>query len=107
MGQFVDRLLPILFVSLVLLPCILLAQDRGSTRSPEIEIHLDLTRQFHEAMRQADRAGTHSLSTNLSERQLEQIAISARFMVETNLRLLQEQAETNALLRELLTSARP
>jgi hypothetical protein len=92
-------------ITLGLGPCLALAEDLYPTKDPEIEIHLDLTRQFYEALRRADNARTGSLSTDQSDRYLEQIAISTRFMVETNLRLLKEQAEIKALLRELVKSA--
>lgn len=92
-------------ITLSLGPCLALAEDLSPTEDPEIEIHLDLTRQFYEALRRADVAQAGRLSTDRSDRYLEQIAISTRFMVETNLRLLKEQAEIKALLQELLKSS--
>jgi hypothetical protein len=95
-----------LIALLLLMPAPAAAQDRSLSADPEIEVHLDLTRQFYEALRQADTARDRSLSTDPSVHYLEQIAVSTRFMVETNLRLLREQAEIKALLRELLNSSK-
>ena len=107
MGKLYLPLFLSLCLILAFLSSLASAQDADPNKNAAVEIHLDLNRQFYEALRQADSARGRSLSTDASERHLEQIAISARFMVETNLRLLQEQAETNALLRELIKSSKP
>jgi hypothetical protein len=86
-------------------PGLALAEESAPTSSPEVEIHLDLTRQFYEALRKAEGAHARTLSTERSDLYLEQIAISTRFMVETNLRLLEQQAEIKTLLRELLKAS--
>jgi hypothetical protein len=93
------------FLTLSFWPCVTPAEDVAPPSGPEVEIHLDLTRQYYDALRRADNARTRHLSTDRSDRYLEQIAISTRFMVETNLRLLKEQAEIKALLRELLNAS--
>lgn len=93
----------ILAVSLAPVPAV--AEEVHRIRSTDIEMHLDLTRQFYEALRQANNGNTRSLGTNYSETYLQQIAVSTRFMVETNLRLLKEQAEIRALLQELLNAS--
>jgi hypothetical protein len=91
---------------LALLPASASAEESSGSvpTTTELEFHLDLTRQFYEALGHTETSRDRSLSTDtdLSERYLEQIAISTRFMVETNLRLLKEQAEIKALLQELL-----
>ena len=92
----------LLAIILGLAPGLALAAEAVPTSSPEVEIHLDLTRQYYEALRKAESTQARTLSTDRSDRYQEQIAISTRFMVETNLRLLKEQAEIKALLRELL-----
>jgi hypothetical protein len=97
----------LLTIALGLGPNLALAGQAVPTSSPEVEIHLDLTRQFYEALDRAEGAQARTLSTDRSDRYLEQIAISTRFMVETNLRLLKEQAEIKALLRELLKASGP
>jgi hypothetical protein len=104
--RYRGHLLWLLFaITLSLGPCLALAEDLSPPEDPEIEIHLDLTRQFYEALRRVGNAQSGSLSTDQSDRYLEQIAISTRFMVETNLRLLEEQAQIKALLRELVKSS--
>jgi hypothetical protein len=86
--------------------CAAWAEEAPSPTSTEVEIHLDLTRQFYEALERTQATQSRSLSTDRSERYLEQIAVSTRFMVETNLRLLKQQAEIKALLNELLNASR-
>ena len=94
------------FVILNLAPFSAFAEEVNHIRSSDIEMHLDLTRQFYEALREADKGHTRSLGTNDSETYLQQIAVSTRFMVETNLRILKEQAEIRALLEGLLKASR-
>jgi hypothetical protein len=107
--QMVDQILTwicTLLLVLSVLPASASAEESSVSAAPttELELHLDLTRQFYEALRQTETTRGRRLSTDRdhAERYLEQIAISTRFMVETNLRLLKEQAETKALLQELL-----
>mgnify|MGYP001549312408 CR=1 FL=1 len=97
--------LRIFFLLILASPAVAQDQPASAPGQPEIEVHLDLTRQFYDALRQTGAARRHSLSTDtadLSVHHLEQIAVSARFMVETNLQLLREQAEIKSLLHELL-----
>jgi hypothetical protein len=96
----------VLIIALSLAPVPAVAEEVNRPRSTDIEMHLDLTRQFYEALRQADNGNTRSLGTNDSETYLQQISVSTRFMVETNLRLLKEQAEIRALLQELVAASR-
>ena len=94
----------VIALSMAAVPAV--AEETSRIRTADIELHLDLTRQFYEALQQADNGKTRSLGTNSSETYLQQIAVSTRFMVETNLRLLKEQAEIRALLRELVAASR-
>lgn len=94
------------YLVLALLPASASAEESSVSvpSTTALELHLDLTRQYYEALRHTETTRGRSLSTDtdLSERYLEQIAISTRFMVETSLRLLKEQAEIKALLQERL-----
>lgn len=95
----------VIILSLAPFPTCAEEGNRNRIRSTDIEMHLDLTRQFNAAMREADNGHTRSLGTNYSEIYLRQIAVSTRFMVETNLRILKEQAEIRAVLEDLLKSS--
>lgn len=79
-----------------------LAQDhtrRG--RSPEA-IYLELTRDFYEALRQeGDRSAT-VYSSDPSAVHLREIAVSTRFMVQTNLEILKQQETMINLLMRLI-----
>ena len=63
--------------------------------TPETKIELQLTEDFYRALR-TDGAKTYA--TDQSDEYLRQIAVSTRFMVETNLRLLRQQERIIQLL---------
>jgi hypothetical protein len=71
------------------------ADDRSKTK-----IELQLTEDFYRALRSED---TKTYSTGASDEYLRQIAVSTRFMVETNLQLLQQQKRIIQLLEALQT----
>ncbi len=78
------------------------AQDE-SPRSPIPEgVYLELTKDFYEALRE-DTGRSKTVYTNdPSAEHLKEIAVSARFMVRTNLEILKQQEEMIRLLRRLL-----
>jgi hypothetical protein len=59
---------------------------------------LQLTEDFYRALRSE---GTKTYATGSSDEYLRQIAVSTRFMVETNLQLLQQQKRIIQLLEAL------
>jgi hypothetical protein len=65
---------------------------------PKTKIELQLTEDFYRTLR-AD--GTKTYATDQSDEYLRQIAVSTRFMVETNLRLMQQQERIINLLEGL------
>jgi hypothetical protein len=65
---------------------------------PPVGIYLDLTEEFNRAMQYDGTGGTRTLSTNMSEEYLHQIAIATRYTVETNLQILQQQERIIQLL---------
>ena len=69
------------------------AGDRWKSRT-----ELKLTEDFYHALRSE---GAKTLTTGSSDEYLRQIAVSTRFMVETNLRLLQQQERIIQLLEAL------
>ena len=69
------------------------AGDRWKTRT-----ELQLTEEFYKTLRSE---GAKTYATGTSDEYLRQIAVSTRFMVETNLRLLQQQERIIQLLEAL------
>jgi len=65
---------------------------------PKTKVELQLTEDFYRALRDE---GAKTYSTDRSDEYLRQIAVSTRFMVETNLRLLQQQERIIQLLEDL------
>ena len=74
------------------------AETAGNGRKFRTE--LQLTEDFYRALRSE---GDRTLATGSSDEYLRQIAVSTRFMVETNLQLLQQQKRIIQLLEELKT----
>jgi hypothetical protein len=70
----------------------LAAEDQG----PQIEV--ELTESFYRALK-AD--GMKTYSTNKSEEYLRQIAVSSRFAVESNLKIIKQQARIIELLEAI------
>lgn len=67
--------------------------DRWKTRT-----ELQLTEDFYHALRSE---GAKTYTTDLSDEYLRQIAVSTRFMVESNLKILQQQNRIIQLLEAL------
>ena len=64
-------------------------------------VYIDLTRDFYEALKR-DGGDSKVYSNDPSDLYLRQIAVSSKFMVETNLQILKQQEEIRQLLRDLL-----
>ena len=65
---------------------------------PKTKIELQLTQDFYRALR---AEGTKTYATDQSNDYLRQIAVSTRYMVETNLQLMQQQERIINLLEAL------
>lgn len=63
-------------------------------------VYVDLTRDFYETLRQEGDRGTKVYSNDPSSEYLRQIAVSTRFIVETNLQILRLQEEIIRLLED-------
>jgi hypothetical protein len=74
--------------------------DRIKGRIPE-GVYIELTKEFYEALRNNGYGGTKTYSNDPSKDYLKQIAISTRFMVETNLQILKQQEKMIQLLEDL------
>lgn len=75
------------------------AHDRA--RIPE-GVYIKLTKDFYDALKNENSRGTKVYTNNPSQEYLEQIAISARFLVETNLQILKQQEKILELLNSHL-----
>lgn len=86
---------------LIMIPSTLLAKDdRIGDRIPE-GLYIELTEEFYEALRNNGSGGSKTYSNDPSKDYLKQIAISTRFMVETNLQILRHQEKMIRLLENL------
>jgi len=89
-------------------PVIGYCQDQGSNsknRLPE-GVYIKLTKDFYEALKNEGSSGAKIYTNNPSNEYLKQIAISSKYMVETNLRILEQQEKMNQLLQSLLKGKR-
>jgi hypothetical protein len=90
-----------LLAALIILPSTLYAKDdRVRDRIPE-GVYIELTEEFYEALRNNGYGGSKTYSNDPSKDYLKQIAISTRFMVETNLQILKHQEKMIRLLENL------
>lgn len=86
---------------LIMIPSTLYAKDdRVRDRIPE-GVYINLTQEFYEALRNNGYEGSKTYSNDPSTDYLKQIAISTRFMVETNLQILRHQEKMIRLLENL------
>ena len=74
--------------------------DRIKGRIPE-GVYIELTKEFYEALQKNGYGGSKTYSNDPSKDYLKQIAVSTRFMVETNLQILKQQEKMIQLLEDL------
>ena len=79
----------------------LFAQGAGSKKRIPNGIWIELNRDFYEALKGGATGGSKVYSNNPSEDYLRQIAVSSRFMVETNLQILKQQERMIQMLQNL------
>lgn len=73
-------------------------QDSGQRCPVPDGIYVDLTKDFHKALREEGRANSRTYSNDMSLTYLKEISISTRFMVETNLEILKNQERIMQML---------
>jgi hypothetical protein len=80
-----------------------LGQEQGPPpgRIPQ-GIYIELTNDFYRALQEEGGGDTKFYSSDHSAMYLKQIAISSKFLVETNLQILKQQEEITRLLRSSL-----
>ena len=69
-------------------------------------VYIDLTREFYEALKAEGGTGNKTYTNSMSQEYLRQIAVSSKFMVETNLRILKNQEKIINLLESILREQR-
>ena len=104
---------PFLAAGLLSIPLFLPMSDAaGEQRGPlqsakEKRIYIGLTEDFYRALQSESDSGDRVYGDRKSDEYLRQIAVSSKFMVETNLRLLEMQARIIELLERSKTSGSP
>ncbi len=78
------------------------AADRPPKYSLPRGVYVELTKDFYEALQGGNPRGETIYSNDMSDEYLRQIAVSAKFTVETNLQIIKQQAEIIELLHSLL-----
>jgi hypothetical protein len=97
----------ILASGIVLMPAAGVTQDK-KTGPPPAGIYIELTEDFYRALNQAESRDSSTLSTRpLSDEYLRQIAVSAKFMVETNLQLIRQQERMLQVLEDIREKSGP
>ena len=94
-------LLLLAFVLAVLYPGGTIAKEGINYGLPQ-GVYIDLTKEFYEALKAEGNAGNKTYTNDISQEYLRQIAISAKFMVESNLRILENQQRIIELLESVL-----
>ena len=84
------------------MPVLLSAQDAGNRYQIPEGVYIKLTKDFYEALKNGGSGGAKVYTNDPSDEYLKQIAISAKFMVETNLEILKQQERMNQMLDSLL-----
>jgi len=80
-------------------PGVAYSLDEGANYQIPEGVYIKLTKDFYEALKNQN---SKVYSNNPSDEYLKQIAISTKFMVETNLEILKQQEKMNVMLHLLL-----
>jgi len=90
----------LIFLTGILAGSASVADEKKTPVAPKQGIYIELTEDFYRALKE-DASDTRRYSNQISEAHLRQIAISTRFMVETNLQILHQQEKIIQLLKEI------
>jgi hypothetical protein len=93
------RIAPFLFVAVALLWVVAGWSSVASGQDSGYKVHVDLTKDFYQTLRNEGSAGTKAYSNDPSVEYLREISIATRFMVETNLQILKNQEMIIQLLQ--------
>lgn len=92
-------LLGALILSVPVIPPSTYAQDSDPAIPGTNGLYIELTREFYEALLAKNQRGDRLYSNDPSADYLQEISISMRFMVETNLQILRQQEKILQLLQ--------
>jgi len=87
--------------TLLILAQVGFAQDRGERYPVPDGVFIKLTEDFYRALREQGEQQSTTTRTDASSAYLHQIAVSSRFMVETNLQILKQQETIIRLLQSI------
>ncbi len=85
-------------MGLAVLVSILSTWAEAGDKPPKRVVEVELTESFYKALR---AEGNKTYSTNQSEEYLRQIAVSSRYAVESNLKIIKQQERIIELLEKL------
>jgi hypothetical protein len=74
------------------------AQDKAGRNGFQDGLYIELTESFYRALRGEAERDSVTYTTEMRNEHLRQIAVSARFMVETNLQIIRQQEQMIRLL---------
>ncbi len=101
----IKKIGPVLLVC-ALAVCLIYANTvvagKGVTYGLPQGVYIDLTKEFYEALKAEGNTGTKTYANDMSQEYLRQIAVSAKFMVESNLRILRNQEKIIRLLESIV-----
>lgn len=83
------------------LPCPVYAHDDKADHVPD-GVYIKLTKDYYEHLRNSGQSAVKTYHNDPSEGYLKELAVSARFVVETNLQILKQQERIIQLLQEIL-----
>lgn len=90
------------FASIILhLPGFVYARDDRAGHVPE-GVYLKLTKDYYEHLRNPGQGAVKTYPNEPAEGYLKELAVSARFVVETNLQILKQQERIIQLLQDIL-----
>jgi len=90
----------------LLAPVMAFAQDQSAVGQIPEGVYIKLTRDLYDAFKNETAGNTKVYSNDPSKEYLRQIAISSRFVVETNFEILKQQERMIQLLDALLKNKR-
>ncbi|OGQ95570.1 MAG: hypothetical protein A2521_07770 [Deltaproteobacteria bacterium RIFOXYD12_FULL_57_12] len=74
------------------------ASHAAEYSTPPGGVHIELTEDFYKALQNDDKDNARHLGNTKSEEYLRQIAVSGRYLVETNMQILAQQKKMVELL---------
>jgi len=90
----------LVFIISVFFPTIVTSGDISDRHHTPFGIYINLTEDFYRALNE-EAQDTKTYSNQKSDEYLRQIAVSSKFMVESNLQILKQQEKIIQLLKDI------